>query len=134
VEGSVVGQIGVGLLVLLGVAPDDTPDEALWLAEKVAGLRIFRDDEGKMNRSVQDVRGGVLVVSQFTLYADCSKGKRPSFVGAARPEVAIPLYERFTEGLRALGVPVQTGIFGADMCVELVNEGPVTIIIDSKKN
>lgn len=133
VGGQIVGQIGTGLLVLLGVAPDDTASDVSWLADKVAGLRVFRDAEGKMNRSVTDVGGAILVVSQFTLYADCSKGRRPSFVGAARPETAIPLYEAFVHELRALGIPVQTGAFGADMDVELVNQGPVTLIIDSKR-
>lgn len=133
VGGQIVGQIGTGLLVLLGVAPDDTASDVSWLADKVAGLRVFRDAEGKMNRSVTDVGGAILVVSQFTLYADCSKGRRPSFVGAARPETAIPLYEAFVHELRALGIPVQTGAFGADMDVELLNQGPVTLIIDSKR-
>lgn len=133
VGGQIVGQIGTGLLVLLGVAPDDTASDVRWLADKIAGLRVFRDAEGKMNRSVADVDGAILVVSQFTLYADCSKGRRPSFIGAARPETAIPLYEAFVNELRALGILVQTGAFGADMDVELVNQGPVTLIIDSKR-
>src|SRR5262245_42968630 len=130
VGGEVVGRIERGLLVLLGVAPDDTPEHVRWLADKIVGLRIFRDDEGKMNRDVVEVGGGVLVVSQFTLYGDCSKGKRPSFIGAARPEVAIPLYETFINAVKALGVPVAAGQFGADMSVELVNEGPVTLIVE----
>jgi D-tyrosyl-tRNA(Tyr) deacylase len=130
VGGEVVGRIERGLLVLLGVAPDDTPEHVRWLADKVVGLRIFRDDEGKMNRDVVEVGGGVLVVSQFTLYGDCSKGKRPSFISAARPEVAIPLYEAFINAVKALGVPVSAGEFGADMSVELVNEGPVTLIVE----
>ena len=128
----VVGEIGQGLLVLLGVTHDDTIDDARWLAEKTIGLRIFADDEGKMNRSVVDVGGCVLVVSQFTLYGDCSKGKRPSFITAAPPEIAIPLYEGFVDAVRALGVPVATGRFGAMMDVELVNDGPVTLIVESK--
>ena len=128
----VVGEIGQGLLVLLGVTHDDTIDDARWLAEKSIGLRIFADDEGKMNRGVADIGGGVLVVSQFTLYGDCSKGKRPSFITAAPPEIAIPLYEAFVEAVRALGVPVATGRFGAMMDVELVNDGPVTLIVESK--
>ncbi len=128
----VVGEIGQGLLVLLGVTHDDTSDDARWLAEKSIGLRIFADDEGKMNRGVADIGGGVLVVSQFTLYGDCSKGKRPSFITAAPPEIAIPLYEAFVEAVRALGVPVATGRFGAMMDVELVNDGPVTLIVESK--
>src|SRR5262245_49926790 len=130
VDGKTVGEIGRGLLVLLGIAPEDTIDQVRWLADKVVGLRIFRDDEGKMNRDVSEVGGGVLVVSQFTLYGDCSKGKRPSFIAAAKPEIAIPLYEAFINAVKALGVPVAAGQFGADMSVELVNEGPVTLIVE----
>ena len=130
VAGETVGEIGRGLLVLLGVAPTDTREQVSWMAEKIAGLRIFRDAEEKMNLSVQDVGGAVLVVSQFTLYGDCSKGKRPSFIDAAKPEIAIPLYEAFLDALRALGIPVAAGRFGADMAVELVNDGPVTMILD----
>jgi D-tyrosyl-tRNA(Tyr) deacylase len=128
----VTGEIGRGLLVLLGVAHGDTPERARWLAEKVVGLRIFQDDDGKMNRDVSEAGGGVLVVSQFTLYGDCRKGRRPSFIDAAPPETAVPLYEAFIEAVRALGVPVATGRFGAMMDVELTNAGPVTLIIDSK--
>jgi D-tyrosyl-tRNA(Tyr) deacylase len=127
----VVGAVGPGLLVLLGVAPADTAAEVQWLADKVVGLRIFADDEGKMNRSVADVGGGVLVVSQFTLYGDCRKGRRPSFVGAAPPEIAEPLYEAFLNAVLALGVPTAAGRFGAMMQVELVNDGPVTLILDT---
>jgi D-tyrosyl-tRNA(Tyr) deacylase len=130
VAGETVGDIGRGLLVLLGVAPTDTREQVSWMAEKIAGMRIFRDAEEKMNLSVQDVGGAVLVVSQFTLYGDCSKGKRPSFIDAAKPEIAIPLYEAFLDALRALGIPVAAGRFGADMAVELVNDGPVTMILD----
>lgn len=126
----VTGEIGRGLLVLLGVAHGDTPEQARWLAEKVVGLRVFADDEGKMNRDVSEAGGAVLVVSQFTLYGDCRKGRRPSFVDAAAPEAAIPLYEAFVETVRALGVPVATGRFGANMSVDLVNEGPVTLIVE----
>lgn len=126
----VTGEIGPGLLLLVGFTEGDGDDALAWMAEKVAGLRIFADDEGKMNRSVQDAGGGLLVVSQFTLYGDTRKGRRPSFVEAARPEVAIPLYERFLELLRATGLPVQTGEFGAMMQVELVNDGPVTLILE----
>src|SRR4051812_40954919 len=126
-----VGAVGRGLLVLLGVAPDDTPDEARWLAEKIVGLRIFPDEADKMNRSVGEVGGGVLVVSQFTLYGDCRKGRRPSFIGAAGPDVAVPRYEAFVDAVRRHGVPVASGRFGADMQVELVNDGPVTLIIDA---
>ncbi|HEX4609935.1 MAG TPA: D-aminoacyl-tRNA deacylase [Urbifossiella sp.] len=126
-----VGAVGAGWLVLLGVAPTDTPAEAVWLADKVANLRAFEDEAGKMNRSVLDAGGGVLVVSQFTLYGDCRKGRRPSFTGAAPPAVAEPLYERFAAELRAVGLPVATGRFGADMQVELVNDGPVTFVLDT---
>ena len=132
IEGETVGEIGRGLLVLLGVTHSDTAEVAAWLADKIVGLRVFNDADGKMNLSVADVGGGVLVVSQFTLYGDCQKGRRPSFIDAARPEVAIPLYEAFVNGVRALGVPAATGRFGAMMQVELVNDGPVTLILDSR--
>jgi D-tyrosyl-tRNA(Tyr) deacylase len=131
VDGETVGAIERGLLVLLGVAPTDTPAEAQWLAEKIAGLRIFNDEAGKMNLSVADVVGAVLVVSQFTLHGDCRKGRRPSFLGAAPPEIAGPLYEAFVNALRALGLPVATGRFGAMMQVELINDGPVTLILET---
>jgi D-aminoacyl-tRNA deacylase len=131
VAGETVGATEAGWLVLLGVAPTDTPAEAAWLADKVAHLRAFADDAGKMNRSVLDVRGGVLVVSQFTLYGDTRRGRRPSFTGAAPPALAEPLYERFAAELRAVGLPVATGRFGADMQVELVNDGPVTFVLDT---
>jgi D-tyrosyl-tRNA(Tyr) deacylase len=130
VEGRVTGEIGRGLLLLAGFTDGDSEDALAWMADKVVGLRIFPDDEGKMNRSVQEVGGGLLVVSQFTLYGDTRKGRRPSFVDAARPEIAIPLYERFVELLRATGLPVGTGEFGAMMDVELVNDGPVTLILE----
>jgi D-tyrosyl-tRNA(Tyr) deacylase len=132
IDGEVVGAIERGLLVLLGVAADDTEAAAEWLADKVVGLRVFADAEGRMNRDVTEVGGSVLVVSQFTLYGDCKKGRRPSFVGAAGPELAVPLYEAFVDAVRARGVPTATGRFGAMMQVELVNDGPVTIVIDSK--
>jgi D-aminoacyl-tRNA deacylase len=125
------GEIGHGLCVLLGVAREDGEEEAVHFAGKVARLRIFPDDEGRFDRSVQDVSGGVLVVSQLTLIAETAKGNRPSFAGAAPPEQAEPLYERFCAELRVLGVPVETGLFGARMEVELVNEGPVTIVLDA---
>src|SRR5437763_17205075 len=131
IAGEVAGRIGHGLLVLLGVAPSDGRETASWLADKVVGLRVFADEAGKMNRSVAEVGGGVLVVSQFTLYGDCRKGRRPSFIGAAPPETAVPLYEAFIAAARALGAPVATGKFGADMQVELVNDGPVTLILDA---
>lgn len=131
VAGEIVGEIARGWLVLLGVAPADTTKQVDWLAEKVANLRAFDDADGKMNLSVQDVGGSVLVVSQFTLYGDCQKGRRPGFTGAAPPAIAEPLYEQFVTALKMLGVPVATGRFAADMQVELVNDGPVTFVIDS---
>ena len=131
IDGETVGAIGHGLLVLLGVAPADSAAEAEWLAEKVARLRVFNDEAGKMNRDTADVGGALLVVSQFTLHGDCRKGRRPSFITAAPPEIAIPLYEAFINALRGLGLPVQTGRFGAMMQVELVNDGPVTLILDT---
>jgi D-tyrosyl-tRNA(Tyr) deacylase len=132
VDGQVIGAVERGLLVLLGVAADDTEAAAEWLADKVVGLRIFADAEGRMNLDVTQVGGSVLVVSQFTLYGDCQKGRRPSFIEAAGPERAVPLYEAFVAAVRAHGVPTATGRFGAMMQVELVNDGPVTILIDSK--
>lgn len=133
VDGTVVGEIGQGLLVLLGVGKADTTAAADYLLDKVLGLRIFEDAEGKMNLSVQDRKGEVLVVSQFTLYGDVRRGKRPSFDAAARPEQARELYEYFVEKVRAAGILCQTGQFQAMMDVELVNSGPVTILIDSEK-
>lgn len=132
IAGEVVGAIGPGLLVLLGVAQEDTAAQVGWLADKVCELRIFNDADGKMNRSLLEVGGEALIVSQFTLYGDCSKGRRPSFIAAAPPERAIPLYEAFVEAVKARGVRVATGRFGAMMEVELVNAGPVTLILDSK--
>jgi D-tyrosyl-tRNA(Tyr) deacylase len=131
VEGKVVGAIERGLLILLGVTHDDGDEQAAWLANKVAGLRIFEDDEGKMNLSLLDVGGSALVVSQFTLYGDASRGRRPSFTAAARPEVAEPLCDRFVELLRDAGVTrVESGAFGAHMMVEIHNDGPVTLILE----
>jgi D-tyrosyl-tRNA(Tyr) deacylase len=132
IDGELVGEIGRGLLVLLGIAPTDTPEQAEWLADKIVGLRIFEDDDGKMNRDLVEVSGGVLIVSQFTLYGDCRKGRRPSFIEAAPPAVAVPLYAAFIDAVRARGVPVATGRFGAMMQIHLVNDGPVTLIVDSK--
>jgi D-tyrosyl-tRNA(Tyr) deacylase len=128
------GEIGIGLLVLLGVGQQDTEQDSIYLAEKIAGLRIFEDEYGKMNRSVQDVGGSVLAVSQFTLYGDVRRGKRPSFDDAAPPEPARKLYELFVERIRAAGLRCETGKFQEMMRVELVNEGPVTILLDSTKN
>lgn len=133
VDGRITGQIERGLLVLLGVGQNDTESDAAYLAEKVCGLRIFEDENEKMNLSLQDVGGALLVVSQFTLYGDVRKGKRPSFDAAARPERAKELYEYFVAQMRAKGVPCETGVFQAMMQVELVNEGPVTILLDSGK-
>jgi D-aminoacyl-tRNA deacylase len=132
IDGERVGAIDTGLVVLLGIAHADTPEQATWLAEKIAGLRIFNDADGKMNRDLTEINGAMLIVSQFTLYGDCRKGKRPSFIDAAPPSIAIPLYEAFINGVKALGIPTATGRFGADMQVELVNDGPVTLIVDSR--
>ena len=133
IEGAVVGEIGPGLLVLLGVAEGDTPADSAWLAQKIAQLRIFAAEADRMNRSVQDIAGGVLVVSQFTLFASTRKGTRPSFNAAAAPELANSLYQDFVRQLESLlGRPVPTGRFGAMMQVALVNDGPVTLLIDTK--
>lgn len=133
IDGSVVGQIEKGLLVLLGITHDDVELDADWLIKKITGMRIFSDSEDKMNLSIQEVKGSFLVVSQFTLQASTKKGNRPSYIQAARPEQAIPLYEYFCSQLKLQsGLPVETGKFGADMKVSLVNDGPVTIIVDSQ--
>lgn len=133
VEGRTSGEIGTGLLVLLGVGGEDDESDAAYLAEKTAGLRIFEDEAGKMNRSLVEIGGAALVVSQFTLFGDVRRGRRPSFDDATPPGLADKLYRQYTEQLRARGVPVETGIFQAMMKVELANEGPVTILLDSKK-
>ncbi len=132
VDGEIVGRIGHGLLVLVGVAKGDTPTDVAWMVEKLATLRIFSDAQGKMNRSIADVGGALLVVSQFTLLGDTSKGRRPGFDHAAAPDQARALYERVVVGLKARGLPVETGRFGAVMRVSLVNDGPVTLILDSR--
>ncbi len=133
IEGQVVARIGLGLMSLVGIEAADTSEDAEWLVGKIVQMRIFEDGEGKMNLSVKEVRGDVLVVSQFTLHAATKKGNRPSFIRAARPEVAIPLYEQFLFRLETeMGKPVPRGVFAADMKVALVNDGPVTILIDSK--
>lgn len=133
IDGVIVGQISQGLMVLLGVGKEDEEADVIYLADKIAGLRIFTDENGKMNLSLQDIQGEVLVVSQFTLYADCRKGKRPGFSEAALPETSVPLYEQFVARLKTMGLSVATGVFGADMLVSLANDGPVTILLDSKK-
>lgn len=133
IDGAVAGQIGRGFLVLLGITHTDTTDDINWLSKKIAGMRVFNDEEGKMNLDLAAVQGSVLLISQFTLHASTKKGNRPSFIDAARPDVAIPLYEQMIAQLSAdIGHPIQTGRFGADMQVSLLNDGPVTIIIDTK--
>ncbi|MBI5116741.1 D-tyrosyl-tRNA(Tyr) deacylase [Candidatus Poribacteria bacterium] len=133
VDGQTVSEIGAGMLVLLGVGKDDSENDSRYIAEKLSFLRIFEDSERKMNLSVQDIKGSVLVVSQFTLFADCRKGRRPSFIGAGDPEAAQRLYKEVVDHLKQTGVPTAEGIFQASMQVELVNDGPVTILLDSKK-
>ena len=130
VEGQTVGQIGRGVVVLVGVTHGDTQEQAEWLAQKIAGLRIFEDREGKMNAGLLDVDGAALVISQFTLYADARKGRRPGFSDAALPEVAEPLVDYFSQALQDRGVPVESGVFGAHMLVEIHNDGPVTILLE----
>ncbi|MEZ0609128.1 D-aminoacyl-tRNA deacylase [Fibrella sp. WM1] len=133
IDGQVAGQIGRGFLVLLGITHTDTTDDITWLSKKIAGMRVFNDPDGKMNLDLAAVQGSILLISQFTLHASTKKGNRPSFIEAARPEVAIPLYEQLIAQLSAdMGHPIQTGRFGADMQVSLLNDGPVTIIIDTK--
>jgi len=131
IDREVYGSVGKGLLVLLGIEEADDKEDSSWLVQKLVNMRIFSDEEGKMNASLLDIKGGLLIVSQFTLHASTKKGNRPGFTKAARPEQAIPLYEAFIEACRAF-VPVETGVFGADMQVALINDGPVTITIDSK--
>ncbi len=131
IDGNVTGKIGQGFLILLGVTHEDTEAQAVKLADKLVGLRIFEDEDGKMNRGLETVNGEILVVSQFTLYGNCRKGRRPDFLAAARPEVAIPLYEKFVQLIRDKGIHVETGEFGAEMLVESVNDGPLTLIVDT---
>jgi D-tyrosyl-tRNA(Tyr) deacylase len=131
ISGEAVAQIGRGMVILLGVGQGDTEAEAAWLADKIAFMRLFEDEAGKTNLSALDVQGEVIVVSQFTLYADTSRGRRPGFSYAAPPAVAEPLVERFVELMRGHGLPVQTGVFGADMLVEILNDGPVTILLET---
>ena len=132
IDGKVHGQIGEGFLILLGITHEDTEAQAVKLADKLTGLRIFEDENGKMNRGLDEVKGELLVVSQFTLYGNCKKGRRPEFLAAARPDVAIPLYEKFVELCRAKGFHTETGEFGAYMAVDSVNDGPFTLIVDTK--
>ena len=134
VDGATIGAIGRGLMVLVGSGQGDTEEDAVFVARKIADLRIFKDEDGKMNLSVGDVGGAVLVISQFTLYGDCRKGKRPSFVHAQDPNLAAPLVDRVCDLLRARDLGVETGIFGADMQVKLTNDGPVTLLLDSKRD
>lgn len=130
IDGETVGQIKKGYLLLVGLAPDDNDDQLDWMVHKIVNLRVFEDENGKLNRALADVAGEILSISQFTLYADIKRGNRPGFSKAAKPEIAEPLYDRFNEKLRAAGVHVETGRFGADMKVELENDGPVTIIYE----
>lgn len=134
VAGEIVGEIGQGFLALAGVENGDTDEDMRYAVEKLVGLRVFEDGEGKMNRSISDVGGAILLVSQFTLLGDARHGRRPSFSNAARPETAAPMIERMAEAIAGRGIPVAKGVFGADMQVELVNDGPVTILLDSKKS
>lgn len=133
VDNSIVGNISAGLLVFLGVGEDDNESDISYLVDKIIGLRIFQDDNDKMNLSVLDISGEILIISQFTLYGDVRKGKRPSFSKSAHPDVGKALYEEFINRAKTTGIKVETGIFGADMAVELLNDGPVTILLDSKK-
>ncbi len=131
IDGKVHGQIGEGFLILLGITHEDTEAQAVKLADKLTGLRIFEDENGKMNRGLDEVKGQLLIVSQFTLYSNCKKGRRPEFLAAARPEVAIPLYEKFVELCRAKGFHTETGEFGAYMQVDSLNDGPLTLVVDT---
>ena len=131
IDGKVHGQIGEGFLILLGITHEDTEAQAVKLADKLTGLRIFEDENGKMNRGLDEVKGELLVVSQFTLYGNCKKGRRPEFLAAARPDVAIPLYEKFVELCRAKGFHTETGEFGAYMQVDSLNDGPLTLVVDT---
>ncbi len=133
IDGNLVGSIGSGFMVLCGVEEGDTQEDVRYCVDKTVNLRIFEDEAGKMNRSILDAGGSILAISQFTLHGDVRHGRRPSFIKAARPDVAVPMYEAYCEGLRASGVHVETGIFQADMKVSLINDGPVTLLIDSRR-
>lgn len=130
IDGQVTGRIGKGFMILIGIGAEDTKEQADWIAQKIANMRIFEDEEERMNLSLKDVSGEILAISQFTLYADCRKGNRPNFLGAGKPEMSEPLYEYLCDALRAHGIHVETGVFGADMKVALVNDGPVTIVLE----
>ena len=132
IDSQVKAKIGYGLMILVGISTEDNQEDIDWLTQKIINLRVFNDENGKMNLSLLDVKGEVLIVSQFTLFASTKKGNRPSFIQSAKPEIAIPLYEQLIESLKATGIEIKTGTFGADMKVSLTNDGPVTIIIDSK--
>ncbi len=134
VDEKILGEIGQGFMILLGIHEEDTQEDVAYLVKKISKLRVFEDENGKLNLSIDAVGGSILSVSQFTLYADTKKGNRPSFINAARPETAVPLYEAFNDGLSQEGIPVVTGEFGADMQISLVNDGPVTIIYDTREN
>ena len=132
IDSQVTGKISNGYMILVGICPEDNQEDIQWLTQKIVNLRVFGDEDGKMNLSIIDIKGEILLISQFTLFASTKKGNRPSFIQSAKPEIAIPLYEQFINTLKETGIPVQTGTFGADMKVSLTNDGPVTIIIDSK--
>ena len=132
INDAIEGKINTGFMILLGIGHEDTNEDIEWLTQKITNLRVFSDEEGKMNLSILDIKGEILLISQFTLFASTKKGNRPSFIQSAKPEIAIPLYEKFIESIKDFGIKVSTGIFGADMKVSLTNDGPVTIIIDSK--
>ncbi len=131
IDENIVGKINTGFVILLGIKNTDTSKDAIWLANKIISLRVFEDENGKMNKGIEEINGEILLISQFTLYGDCRKGKRPSFIEAAHPEIAIPLYEEFKTIISNHNIKIETGVFGADMKVSLINDGPVTLIIDS---